>query len=63
MLVASNRRRLTELQKLATSGPTRYGPRALCRRCEDRRDRATYVIPPDELDDYPEDAYEWSAAW
>ena len=54
-LVASGRQQLKELDKLATNGPTRYGPRALCRRCSARRDRAIYVDPPDDIyDDDPE---------
>jgi hypothetical protein len=50
-LVASSRRQLTELEKIAAKGSSRYGPRALSRRCNDRRDRAIYVHPPDDLYD------------
>jgi len=57
-LVASSRRQLSELEKIATNGRARYGPRALCRRCSDRRERAIYVDPPDEAyDDDPEAWY------
>ena len=53
-LLASSRRRLAELEKVAATGPTRYGPRALCRVCRERRDRSIVDDPPDDLYDDPE---------
>ncbi len=54
-LLAANRRRLAELNKLAAEGPTRYGLKPLCLRCEAERDRAMYEEPPVEIyDDEPE---------
>ncbi|MGH9009461.1 MAG: hypothetical protein ACRDYF_06365 [Acidimicrobiia bacterium] len=54
-LVASTRRQLTELEKRAATGPSRFGPPVLCRVCRYRRDTAIYNEPPDEAyDDDPE---------
>ena len=54
-LLAANRRRLTELNKLAAEGPTPYGPKPLCRWCEAERERAIYAEPPVEIyDDEPD---------
>jgi len=57
-LVASSRRQLAELEKLASTGPTRWGPQAMCSRCVDRRDRAIADDPPDDL--YDNDAEVWA---
>jgi hypothetical protein len=56
-LLAANRRRLTELNKLAAEGPTPYGLKPLCRWCEAERDRAVYEAPPDEI--YEDEAGPW----
>jgi hypothetical protein len=54
-LVATSRRELTELDKSAATGPTRFGQEALCRICRRQRERAIWDEPPEELyDDDPE---------
>ena len=57
-LVASTRRQLTELEKRAATGPTRYGRPALCRPCDRQRDRAIFKEPPMEA--YDDDPEAWS---
>ena len=56
ILLASSRRQLTELEKVAATGPTRWGRPPLCRRCGARRDRGIYTDPPDEP--YDEEVWE-----
>jgi hypothetical protein len=61
-LLATSRRHLGELEKIAAAGPTRYGPRALCRICRDRRERSVMDEPPEDLYDndleaWPEECY------
>jgi len=56
-LVASTRRQLTELEKHAATGPTRYGTAALCRVCRRRRDMAILNEPPIEAYHYDPEAW------
>jgi hypothetical protein len=56
-LIATSRRELAELDKLATTGAARYGPQAICRPCRDRRELAIFSEPPEEL--YDNDPEPW----
>ena len=56
-LLATTRRELADLEKVADAGPRSYGPRPLCRRCEDQLRRAVYDEPPDDL--YDNDPEAW----
>jgi hypothetical protein len=57
-LVATSRRELAELDKLADTGPKPFGRQALCRVCQKQRERAIWDEPPDEL--YDDDPDAWS---
>lgn len=57
-LVATSRRQLAELDRIAVTEPAWYRARPLCPRCRDRSERAIADEPPDDIYDNDPEAYD-----